>query len=532
MKSRALTSALLVLALTPALRADIIELGDGRKFSGTMSRTGDVMTIKTDDGKVITAKPSDIAKVTLTSNLTPEEAAAQDWARMSAQVKTTDNLQAVLDLYQGFVDKHPDARQAGEARATLAIYKSLLNNDPVKFRGRWMPRAQVAVVLKKWTETARPALDLYQAGRMKETLDAVKTILTDDDQNPDALMLGGLAAYRSNNLSQARTYFTNLSAADPSSLLAENNLAVIAAGQKQAGESFTHYVKALQIMPDHRLLLDNVAEALNSFTAGGGDKNTTAYRTLAKAYEPAETRMEEVMAKQGQVRWGSTWVTREQRDRLVKAQETMRDQIGRLDSQYTAARNALAALDALIKQSNVTLANEAAIINTCAARILASQGIAVDVSFYQAQLDVAMQNQQRMLAYRTQLQVQFDQLMDGTKDFLAQAEKLKTAYNAGSSTGQYTGVQRIVDLGQTDTPPAPTSVAEPAPITLPPTPPILIAPPPAPVAPTLVPIPVGGPVGIPLYPVPNRGANSGPATGPATGPASPPRTQPATRGSA
>jgi len=37
-----------------------------------MSRSGDVITIKSDDGKIITAKPADIAKITLTTNLTPK----------------------------------------------------------------------------------------------------------------------------------------------------------------------------------------------------------------------------------------------------------------------------------------------------------------------------------------------------------------------------------------------------------------------------------------------------------------------------
>ena len=278
MKSRAWTLALLALCLAPVLRADIIELTDGRKFNGTMARTGDVLTIKSDDGKVVTVKPGDVAKVTLTSDLSPEEAAAQEWSRVGVQVRAADDLQVVINVYKGFVEKFPVAKQAGEARSTLAIYESMVGKDPVKFRGKWMPRAQVDVVMKKWTEAARPALTLYKAGRMKETLDAVKTVLAEDDQNPDALTLGGLAAYRSNNLAQAKTYFTTLAAADPTSLLAENNLAVIAAGQKQTGESFVHYGKALQIMPEHRLLLDNVAEALNAYVAGGGDKNSTAYR--------------------------------------------------------------------------------------------------------------------------------------------------------------------------------------------------------------------------------------------------------------
>jgi tetratricopeptide (TPR) repeat protein len=521
MRVRALTLALVMLALAPAVRADLIELTDGRKFNGSLVRSGDVVTIKSDDGKVVNIKPGDIAKVTLVSTVTPEEAAAQEWSRVGTKVKSTDDLQAVIDLYKKYADKYPDAKQAGEARSTAAVYETMLKNDPVKFRGKWMPRVQVDVVRKQWKESARPALDLYKAGRMKEALESAKAILADDDQNPDALALGGLAAYRSANMAQAKTYFTSLAAADPGSLLAENNLAVIAVGQKALGEAFGHYGKALQIMPDHRLLLDNIAEAINIYLAGGGEKTGMAYRTLVKAFEPAETRLEETMLKQGQVRWGATWVTREQQERLVKVQDAMRDQWGRLDAQYTAARNTLNGLSAQIRQSGADLDNLADTINTCTARVLASQGFAVDVSFYLAQREVASQNYQRVLAYRNQLQMQYDQLAAGTKDFLAQAEKLKGAFSAGGIGGQYTGAQRIVDLGETEVPPAPASVPEPTSITIPQLPMILINPPPPPAAPVLVPIPTGTPVLVPVAP-----RAQGPATGPGTQPKTGPATQP------
>jgi tetratricopeptide (TPR) repeat protein len=501
MKSRAWILALLALFLAPVLRADIIELTDGRKFNGTMARTGDVITIKVDDGKVVTVKPGDIARITLTSVVSAEEAAAQEWTRVGAQVKAADDLRAVIDLYKGFAEKYPRAKQAGEAQSMLARYESIADKDPVKFRGKWMPRAQVGVVMKRWTEAARPALELYKAGRTRETLEAVKAVLADDDQNPDALTLGGLAAYRSNNLAQAKTYFTNLAAADPTSVLAENNLAVIATGQKQAGEAFVHYGKALQIMPGQRLLLDNIAEALNAYVAGGGDKNSTAYRALAKAYEPAEARMEETMGQEDMVRWGATWVTKVQREQLVAAQERMRDQMGRLESQYTAARNALTNLDAQIKRATADLQNDQDTINTCTARLLASQGLTGDVTaFYASLREVAATNYGRTLNYRGQLQAQFDQLVTGTKDFLAAAEKLKTALAAGGASGQYTGVQRIIDVGETENPPAPAGVADPKLIAMPAAPPILLNPPPPPAAPVLVPVPSGSPVLVPIVP--------------------------------
>src|SRR4051794_39365028 len=71
---RAYHVALLVWAVSAGTFADNIELSDGRKFNGTLNRSGDVVTIKTDDGKTVTVRPDQIAKVTLTNSIAPEEA--------------------------------------------------------------------------------------------------------------------------------------------------------------------------------------------------------------------------------------------------------------------------------------------------------------------------------------------------------------------------------------------------------------------------------------------------------------------------
>jgi chromosome segregation ATPase len=204
--------------------------------------------------------------------------------------------------------------------------------------------------------------------------------------------------------------------------------------------------------------------------------------------------MEEALAKQGQARWGATWVSKEQYDRLVKALEAQRDQMSRLDAQYASARNTLASLDAQIKQAAADLDNYAQTINAYTARVLEYQGRSLDATYFMAQRDVAVQNYDRTSRYRAQLQAQFDQLAGGVRDFLAQAERLKAAYGKGGASGQYTGTQRILDWGETNSPPAPVPVAEPAPLPNPQAPSMVITPPPPPAPPVIVPYPVVVPV--------------------------------------
>src|SRR5207253_1746088 len=101
--------------------------------------------------------------------------------------------------------------------------------------------------------------------------------LAEDDHNPDALTVAGLAAYRVGNLPLAKAYFLALATADPTSVLAENNLAVVCYQQKNPGEGVVHYTRGLQIMPDNRLLLDNIAEAVYAYTS---DRNSSNFRAL------------------------------------------------------------------------------------------------------------------------------------------------------------------------------------------------------------------------------------------------------------
>jgi hypothetical protein len=493
---RAFVAALLAWAVAGLAWADSIELSDGRKFNGSMSRTGDVMTIKTDDGKTVTVKPSQIAKVTLTGNTTPEEAAAAEWARINQQAKTADDLELVIVSLKRFLEKYPTFKPSDDARAALANYEKIVQEDPVKFRGRWLARAQVDGLKAQWTQAAGQATEQYRAGRLKEALDSAMKAIAADSQNPDALTIAGLAAYRNSNLPGSRNYFTALAAADPTSVLAENNLAVIFFMQKNPAGGLQHYAKALQIAPDSRVLLDNIAEALNAYLAGRGDKNGMAYKSLAKQYEPAESRMEETLGKLGFVRWGSTWVTRDKHARLAQYQEDIRRQMGELDTQYATAQKSLASLDAQIRQAATDADGYARAVAFNDQQIMIGVQSRLDTSYYASLRDAAAQNYDRMVRFRAQLETQRDQLTAAARDFFAQADRVRTAASSGGLAGQFTGTQRILDLDDVSNPSAPAAVPDPVALPDLKPPPLVINQPPAPAPPplvvpaTLVPVPV------------------------------------------
>jgi tetratricopeptide (TPR) repeat protein len=486
--TRSLLAALTLAVAASAARADIIELRDGRKISGSISREGKSVIIKGDDGATVTALPADVMSVTLTSSVTPQEAANAAWTRLALEIKKADDLQSIIALHQKFLEKFPGLPLTKEVQASMGVYQKLADNGGVKFRGHWIPRAQIEVTLKQWSEAAREATDRYKEGQLKEALESARGVLAKDDQNPDALTIAGLAAYRMNNLALARTYFTTLAAADPGSVLAENNLGVLSFQQKQLGEGLGHYTRALQAMPDHRLVLDNIAEALNTYLDGGGNKNTAAYRTLVRQFEPAELKKEAEMAKPtasakaGWRRWGSTWVTPEQLSALEKYQQVVQDRMTQLDSQYKNAQQTLAGMDDQIKKAQADCENAIAALEYYNNQITALTQRAMDTVWATSQRDQSQAAYDQALQRRTALETAKTQLIASVGQAREQAGKLKSAAGSGS-VAQYTGVQKIIDLGEVENPPPPA--AAPAIPTLPAAPPIVVVQPPPeqPVAP-------------------------------------------------
>ncbi len=122
--------------LISAARADDITLKNGTKYSGSISRQGDVMIIRTDDGKVIAIQPTDIASVNLTDSRSPEQIAAAEWTRVAQEIKAADALQMIIGLHRGFLEKFPDTAIAKEVQSSMGVYEALSKND-----GGEIPRA-------------------------------------------------------------------------------------------------------------------------------------------------------------------------------------------------------------------------------------------------------------------------------------------------------------------------------------------------------------------------------------------------------
>ena len=286
---------------------------------------------------------------------------------------------------------------------------------------------------------------------MKETLDAVK-LRRDDDQNPDALTLRRIGA------DQRWTDFANLATADPTSLLAENNLAVIAAGQKQT-ESFVHYGRRCRSCPTIAVAGQR-GGGVERVCRGGGDKNSTAQRRPRPMSLPRRAWRRRWTRRM----WcDATWVTKVQREQLMERRKAAQSD-GATGSRRTRRRAMLASIDVQIKQATADLQHPTTTPSrpACGRRPCGAGGGRVRL--------VALGRGGGDHEPRTDIElsgaasVQFDQLVAGDADSGGGGE-VEAAFPAGrgAALGQYMGVQRIIDLGETETPPAARG-ADPKPI--------------------------------------------------------------------
>jgi tetratricopeptide (TPR) repeat protein len=411
------------------------------------------MVIRGEGGTSVTVKPEDVVKTTLTSRITPEQAANAEWTRDAALIRQSVDLQGIISLHEQFLAKYGSQAIAATVKGSLAEYEKLAKQDGVKFRGRWMPAAQVEVTLRQWSAAAVPATKLYKAGQLRAALAEAKRVVDGDAANPDALVIAGLACYRLNNLAGAADYFAALAEADPSSVLAENNLGVILFTSGRQAESLVHYTHALQADPMQRMVADNVLEA---FAAYSGATDAPVYKNLVRQFNQCESRIEATMAARGMYRFGATWVPTAEAARLNGNVQAIKNAMAQLDATYQGQQHDGGSIADQLKQATDDYNNTLTSIQYLNSAMLDGTG-GLDVAVRRQSLlnDLERERQQKAA-----LEAKRDALVTGSPDLFAAAAHLKTALADAQRVG-YTGVQRIMDLGEAENPPAPVVIAMP-----------------------------------------------------------------------
>jgi hypothetical protein len=225
-----------------------------------------------------------------------------------------------------------------------------------------------------------------------------------------------------------------------------NNLAVIAARQSQVGAALGFYDQAMSASPRNRVLLDNVAEALYGLPDGA--RGSTIAQKVRRRFDEQDAELARELEKQDLERWGATWVTTEQANRLSIAEREAKDKLDTLAADFDNLQVRLNNIDRDI-QENVRAVNNLGLgVGMRTGRDVYGNLYVNNDAQMRAELE---QDNQRLTAEREDVFARMSRLREQAK-----------SVNQQLPVPKYTGVQRLMDESQAPViPPEPADAAEP-----------------------------------------------------------------------
>ena len=341
---RSLFAASIVLAFitTPAW-ADILHLKDGTSVRGDVKKdpTGYVVVLPDGTQRMV---PSDkVRSIEIAAEPGSSDADMQNLRSLRRTVDYLDDPAKAIAKYQGFIDRNANKVIELEARHDLSVWQDRQNKGLVKFNSKWITPDERAKLQEKAFRDADAARKLIKAGKMTEADSAIQQALSDDPNNAAALFLRGLLQFHADQIIQARKSFEQVNAIVPNHPPTLNNLAVIAVRQNQIMQAVPYYDQAMQAQPQMRELLDNVAELL--YNMPDQQRDTPAAQRLLRRFDEQDNLLARELEKQDLHRWGSTWVTTDQLDKLKEAERAAKDKLDQLSAEFDAVKVRISNID-------------------------------------------------------------------------------------------------------------------------------------------------------------------------------------------
>ncbi len=168
------------------------------------------------------------------------------------------------------------------------------------------------------------------------------------------------------------------------------------------------------------------------------------------------------MGQQGLFRYGSTWVTPQQLQALDSNQQNMRTALARLEAASQSAGDGSNLNDQIQKVSDDYAATQASVDYLTST--MNYNGADASVG---ARRDAMLADLQKLGEKRSQLEAQRAATNANAPYVPAEREKLKAALAAAQHI-KFSGIQRIMELGEDENPPAPAMIAMPVPYVPPP----------------------------------------------------------------
>jgi tetratricopeptide (TPR) repeat protein len=349
-----LTTAVLMASGGSFARADIIHLKDGTTMTGDIKKTPDGWTIIDDKGKTHNFSADAVKGIELArSGSTPEsKLVAMD--RLMSIRRSVDNItdpKVAIDRFEKFIEQNKENKPvAEEAQKDLRTWKERQERKMLKVGNRWVGPEEKAKLQEEALGVVAEARELAKQNKLRDAMATLDKALAVDPANGSALYLKGLIHYRQDKINDARKAFEGVLQTMPDHGPTLNNLAVVMWRQNQRIAALNVYDQAMVAMPLNKEVLNNVAEALAALTPK--EQNSPVAQKVYRRWTEQDNQLQQQMAPLGWYRWGATWVTKDQYDKLKEAEQKVKDQIVEMEKQFADAEAKVVTIDDKIKQNN------------------------------------------------------------------------------------------------------------------------------------------------------------------------------------
>jgi hypothetical protein len=421
----------ILLFVTSFACADIVTLNDGTRLEGTVQKTDGGWTITDASGKQTTVTLDQVQSIEASgAPANSASAAGDELASLRHSADNMSDLQQIIDRYQHFIDAHAGQPVADDAQADLAIWKQRQAEGQIKVGDAWMSQEDRQKMLSQITAAASDIRDLLEQGRGQQADLAINQAMALDPNNPSILYLQGYELANDQKNVPARADFDKVNAQVPNHAPTLNNLAIVLFRQKLAPAAMNDYVQAMLAEPDNKLLLANVAEALNALSAKDS-KSPPALRAAA-IFQRQNAELAKTMAAQGLFPWGATWITQQLLDQCNAVDQQNKQQLAQLQDDFDQTNKKIQVDQANIQtdQQQQALYEPQGYYNGSYNRAYARAGIAINntVQFNELQNNI------------TELQADVAANQTHLTELRAQASQLQNNY----PVPKYTGTQQLI----------------------------------------------------------------------------------------
>lgn len=340
-----LTAAILV--ATPDLNAQIVHLNNGTTIEGVVKRTEDGYDVTDAKGVLTHIALEDVKRIEIGVKATGVVETENRLLSLRRSVENVADLKSIIDRYSRFIEQNKNSPVAKEAEHDLATWHERQANGMVKVGPRWVTVQEREQLKEHGKVVAAEVRDLMRQGRLKDAEPLLQQALDEDPGNLSAAYLKGSLLFKQEQIPAARKWFETVVATLTDHAPSCNNLAVVLWRQNQQLPAMGFYSKAMISSPYHREILNNVAEALNSLPQN--QRTSAAAQTVFRLFTEQDTVLQERMAKSGLYRWGSTWVPKQEIDRLIEIEKEIKKQLDAMSIEFDAASKKLSQIDSDIE---------------------------------------------------------------------------------------------------------------------------------------------------------------------------------------